>query len=126
GPGLENRDTGAGVRAVVDQVLSKAGALGWQFAAVLASPNVSGAANVHTAAETWLEATLSAISERYPCAQLALIGHSYGGTVATAVSAELERRGYDNVRFVGLIDRVTTQYVGDGASLPAKAVTLNV
>src|SRR5207302_1261197 len=127
GEGLEKPETGAGTRAVVDQILARLVADGWQSVALLATPDVAGATNVHTAVEDWLEAVLAGIAQRYPCARFALIGHSYGGATATAAAAELERRGYaDNLTFVGLIDRVTIQYTGDGASLPAHPLILNV
>ncbi|HYM14558.1 MAG TPA: hypothetical protein VEZ14_03290 [Dehalococcoidia bacterium] len=127
GQGLELASTGAGVRSIVNRILTALNARGWQTEAILATPDISGAKNPNSAAESWLDAVLAGIIHDYPCARLALIGHSFGGVTATAVSAALERQGHAaNVRFLGLIDRVTLEYLGDGRSLPAHPVILNV
>jgi hypothetical protein len=121
---LATLDNAAGARWMVEEVSGKLN-LSKQIASV--APGVNGSSQPQPDAEAWAFAYLSERLKEQPCLRTVLLGHSHGGTLATAVASRLEEAGQGGqILLTVLIDRVTFLYAGDTTSMPQNSPVFNV
>src|SRR5574338_349539 len=105
GGGVVNlRDSGdaAGVRSIVDGLLSAYDDKGIETIAVISGPAITGAAQLHGSMEQWMTHAVQVYLDRYPCIRVLLLGHSHGAVTADVVASHLEGQYAD--RFIEVID----------------------
>lgn len=91
------------------------------------APGLNGTSQPQPDAEDWAFAFVSERLRAQPCLKVVILGHSHGGTLATAVASRLEQNGQGGQILVTvLIDRVTFLYFGDTASIPQSSPVFNV
>ncbi len=91
------------------------------------APGLNGTSEPQPDAEDWAFAFVSERLRERPCLKVVLLGHSHGGTLATAVAYRLEQNGQGGqILLTVLIDRVTCLYFGDTTSIPQSSPVFNV
>jgi hypothetical protein len=121
---LSTLNDAAGARWMVEE-LSGAVDVPTQIASV--APGLYGTGEPQPDAERWAFAFLSQRLQEQPCLKAVILGHSHGGTLATATAARLEEAGLGGqVLLTVLIDRVTNLYAGDTVSIPQSSPVFNV
>ena len=121
---LARLNNAAGARWMVEEL---SGALGVPTQIASVAPGLYGTAEPQPDAERWAFAFLSQRLQEQPCLKAVILGHSHGGTLATATASRLEEAGLGGqVLLTVLIDRVTHLYSGDTTSIPQSSTVLNV
>jgi len=121
---LGRLNNAAGARWMVEE-LSGALDVPTQIASV--APGLYGTSEPQPDAERWAFAFLSQRLQEQPCLKAVILGHSHGGTLATATASRLEEAGLGGqVLLTVLIDRVTNLYAGDTTSIPQSSPVFNV
>lgn len=114
-----------GLLGIVNEITVRAGPAGVATAPVLASSAVFGADMPQTRMEQWIAHQVAARLDAMPCLRVALIGHSHGGVIVTAVMAALEQR-FGGRMFGVVLDRTAALYDRPAEELPQRAPLLNV
>ncbi|MBI5287913.1 MAG: hypothetical protein HY873_02950 [Chloroflexi bacterium] len=123
---LKNKDQAAGVRKIVDSLISANEDEDRQTIGVIAGPAITDAENAATAMEDWLTNAVRVYLDRFPCARAVLVGFSHGGVSVDVVAAKLEGEYADRFIAVVHVDRIDGSYGGDLVSFPSVVPVLNV
>lgn len=129
GGGVVNvKDSGdaAGVRSIVDGLLSAYRDRGIQTIPIIAGPQLLGAANLNGGMEQWMTHAIEVYLNQYPCMRALLIGHSNGAVTADVAAAKLEAQYAKRIIEVVDIDRSTVLYTGDTTSRPTQVHVFNI
>jgi hypothetical protein len=129
GGGVVNlKDSGdaAGVRSIVDGLLSAYDDKNIETIAVISGPAITGASELHGSMEQWMTHAVQVYLDRYPCMRVLLVGHSHGAVTADVVASHLEGKYANRFIEVADIDRVTALYTGNTTSRPTQVHVLNI
>jgi hypothetical protein len=117
-------DNAAGARWMVEEL---SGALDVPAQIASVAPGLNATSAPQPDAERWAFAFLSQRLREQPCLQVAIVGHSHGGVLATATASRLEEAGLGGqILLTVLIDRATNLYAGDTTSIPQSSPVFNV
>jgi hypothetical protein len=121
---LGNVTNAAGVRWMLTEIDAGLDAP-TQMASV--APGLNGTTEKQPDSERWSVAYITSQLRIYPCLGVIILGHSHGGTHATAAATRLEEAGLANqVVLTVVIDRVTFAYFGDTVSVPQTSPVFDV
>lgn len=123
---LKIPNSAAGVRSMVDGLLTAYKDHDTQTIAVLSGPAIAGAENIHTGAEQWMTHAVQVYLDRYPCLRVLLLGHSHGAVTVDVVASHLEAKYADRIIEVVDVDRTTMLYTGDTESRPTQVHVFNI
>lgn len=123
---LREKTDAAGIRKIIDALHKAYDDRNVKTINVLAGPAVEGAQNAHSAMEQWLTHATRVYLDRFPCARLVAVGHSFGGVTADVVGARLEGEYAGRIIAIVDVDRVEALYQGDTGSRPQQAPVFNI
>lgn len=123
---LKDDDQAAGVREIVNAIISKLEGQEIQTIGVIAGSAMYGAENAHAGMEDWLTNAIQVYLDRFPCLDVAMVGFSHGGVTVAVLAARLEARDGDRIVASVALDRIEEFYGGDLTAMPRTSPLVNV
>lgn len=123
---LREKQDAAGIRKMIDALQKAYEDRDVKTINVLAGPAVEGAQNQHAAMEEWLTHAMRVYLDRFDCARLVVVGHSFGAVTADVIGARLEGEYATRIIAIVDVDRIDALYQGDTTARPSQAPVFNI